>query len=80
MTETFTAWTSCPHCNAVDCHRLRAPRGFSDGDPAHARQKRFAEMSGYTFRPAPKRLIRCEEQGFEVIRMCTVCGHEWGQM
>lgn len=78
--DRFTAWALCPHCSSVECHPLRAPREYDKDNPKHRRQKNLSMACGYGDREAPKQLLRYEEQGFEVIRECVSCGHEWGQI
>jgi hypothetical protein len=69
----FEAYTDCPKCGRMDHHWLRAPLPkpvegpvcvLPDGAEIH----RWDGMSGP------------DESMFEVIRICTGCGHEWGML
>ena len=69
----FEAYTDCPKCGRMDHHWLRAPLPkpvegpvcvLPDGTEIH----RWDGMSGP------------DESRFEVIRICTDCGHEWGML
>jgi hypothetical protein len=82
----FEAYTECPECGRLDYHLLRAPKPApSEAEMQQWRQRRTTvdiEQWGAgvirtvdTSPPAP-----VDESQYEVIRICTGCQREWGQI
>lgn len=86
-TPRFTAWCDCPKCERLDCHWLRGPRSAPTQDELVAywvgvvNWRYVASMMGaFGLAPDGDEPQLLDESKFEVIRTCTGCGHEWGQM
>ncbi|WP_280389848.1 hypothetical protein [Nocardia wallacei] len=73
--DAFTAWAMCPQCRKVDCHWIREPNPESVGSGDEVRVEAFG---GFTVRSFT--LGAMDETAFEVIRTCTGCGMEFGQV
>lgn len=74
--ERFTAWCMCPKCGRMDCHWLREPLPKPDRGPVRTVQDgdRSFEVVRWDGLTGP------DESMYEVIRICTGCGKEWGQI
>ncbi len=71
----FEAYTDCPRCGHLDVHRLREPRNWMAPVPAMrlVGPDRWEPLSDEERR-------QLDESMFDVIRICTKCGHEWGML
>lgn len=68
--ERFEAFTQCPTCSDMHFHLMREPvRGT--GEPVHE----VRAFSGQVIFQYGTR----DESGYDVIRICSRCGQEWGQ-
>lgn len=72
----FEAYTDCPKCGHMDHHGLREPLPKPKRGPVRVVQVGDREVE----------IVRADgmsgpdESMYEVIRTCTGCGHEWGQV
>lgn len=94
--EPFSAVSRCPACSYIGIHYLDEPIIASDdelalydialeewedspdkGDPVYAwgEAEPVRYMGG---KPKPKPPV--DESEFEVMRICVVCGHRWGNV
>jgi len=75
----FTAGTMCPHCCHCDVHPMRVPNPESPKRPTAP----FFGINLATARFASGGVVehydRWDERPYDVIRICTSCGWEWGQ-
>lgn len=79
LAEEFTAVAICPRCHDVDVHLIRTP------DKTSPMNRKVHESETETIRSWDEKITievvpgRWDEQKFSVIRICGVCGCEWGQ-
>ena len=79
----FTAGAMCPYCHVCDVHPMRVPnpapprvvhKGTGDVDVVRTfdgrRLRTIVDVDQHD---------RWDERPFDVIRICTGCGYEWGQ-
>lgn len=72
----FEACCACPKCGRMDYHRLREPLPAPAAGPA-----RVIEHDGQRFEVHRwGGMTGPDESMYEVIRLCTQCAHEWGQI
>lgn len=73
--ESFTASADCPSCGVVAVHYLDSPRREPMGDdPVSKTMRRMALMMDCV---SARRMY--DPPGTTVARICTSCGHRWGQ-
>lgn len=71
----FEASTDCPNCGRVGVHWLRAPRT----EPVSSGGLAVWMSLGLTPLQRADMVKPNPEAQYEVIRICTGCGQEWGQ-
>ncbi|MFE5290095.1 hypothetical protein ACFRAQ_34450 [Nocardia sp. NPDC056611] len=69
----FTAWAACPRCDNYTVHRMRPPRS----DPALMELYEYTLVS-FIGEVQKRSGVIGDESGFEVVRICSECRHEWG--
>lgn len=81
----FEAYTDCPKCGRIDHHWLREPKPAPTAAEMQAWQdsrssvgvSAWGEYHIKTIDVSPPPPV--DESQFEVIRICTGCGKEWGE-
>ena len=75
----FTAVAECPQCQAWEVHPIREPS--PEPPPVlSGLALQLRRMQAQVLEGGPVgRYGRWDERGFEVVRTCVACGHEWGQ-
>lgn len=84
--QPFTALASCPMCGRHVCHAIRAPLPAPDPEVVAAWERdhdteeiyEWGNLEPVAIRHTPPPPV--DESGFEVIRICGLCGHEWGMV
>ncbi len=69
----FEAYTDCPKCGRLDWHWLRPARPKPERGPTY---RIDTLVDAYRW----DGMTSADESMHEVIRTCTKCNHEWGQI
>lgn len=81
----FEAFCACPKCGRLDHHWLQSPKPApTDAEMEEWRRNSttytIEQWGGGVTRTDVFPPVPVDESQFEVIRICTGCGHEFGQI